>query len=282
MRSWWEMKIARSIARRRRAYDPESVRFCLGPNSWNMTLARGEVHLWLVGLDGPIAEYDSVARVLSPTEKDRGASFCLERDRLRFVAVHSALRYLVAAYTETRPEDLQFRYNPHGKPSLAPGETKLAFNLAHSEGQALYAICADHEIGVDIERVREFGDLLQIARQQFAPEEYDQLATTPDHARCELFFRYWTLKEAVVKATGAGLGQLKDFRVRLSGYEEGVLEPVKPNPVWHVRWHLQSFEPAQGYKGALAVPGSISNISARGPLNAGELIAFCREAVRQG
>jgi 4'-phosphopantetheinyl transferase len=105
------------------------------------------------------------------------------------------------------PSQLQFCYSPHGKPALADADTTgmLQFNLSHSGEIALYAVACERQIGIDIERLRPFSELEQIAKRFFSNREYEELRALSPSQQHDAFFRYWTLKEAYVKATGQGL-----------------------------------------------------------------------------
>ncbi len=96
-----------------------------------------------------------------------------------------------------------------------------------------------------------------LARRFFAPEEIRDLLAAGDTAAQEAaFFRCWTRKEAVLKATGEGL------HFPLSAFAVTLL-PGEPAAVrWDLRagaapraWTLASFEPAPGYVAALAYLG---------------------------
>jgi phosphopantetheinyl transferase len=63
-------------------------------------------------------------------------------------------------------------------------------------------------VGVDVERVRELGDMHAVAETVFPDETISALANTfgwPN--RRAFFFRFWTLGESFIKATGEGLTQ---------------------------------------------------------------------------
>ena len=103
-----------------------------------------------------------------------------------------------------RPYDLQdtpLVYGAHGKPALA-GDSPLHFNLSHADGIAA-CIVSDKECGIDCERVREYRP--NVARRVFTAAELAMLEAAPESERGLLFFRIWTLKEALAKADGAGL-----------------------------------------------------------------------------
>ena len=97
----------------------------------------------------------------------------------------------------------RIRFGENGKPYFE--ESGVSFNLSHA-GQ--YAVCAVGRgaLGCDIERMRPYSE--RVAERFFHPYETGLLASEPDPERRQaLFFRLWTLKESVLKASGKGLTQ---------------------------------------------------------------------------
>ncbi|MEV4173301.1 4'-phosphopantetheinyl transferase superfamily protein, partial [Nonomuraea sp. NPDC049709] len=116
-----------------------------------------------------------------------------------------------------------------GRPCLDRGEGRPApdFNLSHSDAWALVAVAPEGaRVGVDVERVRADLDHLALARHLYQPEEVARLLAAGPGADLTEYFRLWTAKEAFVKATGAGLGGLRDVLVRVRE-GAGVLEGVR-------------------------------------------------------
>jgi 4'-phosphopantetheinyl transferase len=202
-------------------------------------LAREDVHVWRASLDAPPPRVSAwLQALLSPDENERAARFFFERDRRRFIVGRGILRSLLGAYLGRRPGEIRFCYGPNGKPALAevkPGE-RVFFNVAHSEDAALFAFARAGEIGVDIERVRPLPDWQAIAEASFGPDELIRLRRCPEAARREEFFRAWTRQEALLKATGVGLGG----NGGAEGADDGFL--------------LHAFDPGPGFVAALAVP----------------------------
>ena len=88
-----------------------------------------------------------------------------------------------------------------GKPFF-PHWPDLHFNLSHSGGLALCGV-GEHPLGVDVERVRPRREGL--ARYVLSEEEYAWF--TLRGGDWGSLYTLWTLKEARVKCTGAGLRQ---------------------------------------------------------------------------
>ena len=126
------------------------------------------------------------------------------------------------------------------------------FSLSHAEGLAVVAIFPDREVGVDIERVRPFPAMADIAEQFFSSGERAWIAGgVPPESR---FFRCWVLREAFVKALGEGLSfPLDRFCIRPPDDRGGdgvslILKDGGSPDVDLTEWH-----PAEGFAGALAV-----------------------------
>ena len=69
----------------------------------------------------------------------------------------------------------------------------------------MIALAGHGRIGVDVEERRPCHDPDGAIRTAFAPAEQAELAAARGARKAELFFRLWTLKEALLKALGVGL-----------------------------------------------------------------------------
>jgi 4'-phosphopantetheinyl transferase len=153
------------------------------------------------------AATDSAAfqHLLDEDERRRNERFHSERDRLIFSAAHALLRAALAA----RLGEWQggFRVDDFGKPELAPpvGTPALRFNLTHTRGLVACALVDGCDIGIDAEQMDASRPLLELAEHYFAGAEIAQLRATDGAARAISFYRFWTLKEAIIKAIGEGL-----------------------------------------------------------------------------
>jgi 4'-phosphopantetheinyl transferase len=237
------------------------------PSSWrrpplDLSLAPDEVHLWRAALDRPESDIARLWPTLTLDEQERSGRLRFERDRGRFIASRGILRAILARYVGTAPAALAFTYGPRGKPAFAassasaPHVAALRFNMAHSQGLALFAVTLERAIGVDLEQIHPIEDATRIAERFFAPAERTALRILPPEQQLDAFFACWTRKEAYLKATGDGLARpLNTFAVSLAPTEPVRLLHVADAPDESARWRLEALTPALGYVAALAVAG---------------------------
>jgi phosphopantetheine--protein transferase-like protein len=238
-------------------HPPPSTRTEWRPAAEAPALASGDVHVWRAGLDRDESAVRAFRRLLSPQEQERADRFHFHKDRRHFTVARGLLRTLVARHLGCRPEEVQFRYNAHGKPLLAEaGPADLRFNVSHSHGLALFALTRGRDVGVDVERARPDFAGEDLARRFFAPAEVAVLLALPAEQRREAFFACWTRKEAYIKAVGKGLAlPLDRFEVSLRPGEPAALLAVHDDPREVARWSMRHLDPGPGYAGALAVEG---------------------------
>jgi 4'-phosphopantetheinyl transferase len=177
-------------------------------------LARDCVHVWTISTAGN-GNLDRLAEVLSGEERARAERFHFDRDRRCFIACRGTLRRLISFYTGQDPAAIRFLIGLQGKPSLVDARScDLRFNVSHSGGLALLAFSLEREIGVDVEFKRADVDFAALAEMSFSKEERAALLACPLTDRANLFYEYWTCKEACIKADGRGLSvPLDQFRV---------------------------------------------------------------------
>lgn len=97
-------------------------------------------------------------------------------------------------------EDVLFKikYTNHNRPYL---EGDIDFSISHSGNYVACAIANGFKIGCDIERIKEI-DFNDFKNVMTAPQ-WQEINQSEDPQRT--FFKYWTLKESVIKADGRGL-----------------------------------------------------------------------------
>lgn len=102
----------------------------------------------------------------------------------------------------------------------------IHWSLTHKE-HYVAAVTAPHPIGIDIEKDRPASEGLY---QRLADPQEWALATEVTQA---LFYRYWTAKEAVLKAVGKGLAGLTHCRI-VKIIDDARLELRYAQSIWQV------------------------------------------------
>jgi 4'-phosphopantetheinyl transferase len=221
-------------------------------------LKDGDVHLWRVGLDVSDAALCELRGMLSDEELQRSERYRFPVLHRRFVAGRGALRAILAGYLSMESKRLKFGYTAYGKPFLLDSPA-IQFNLSHSGGLMVAAVCRNWAIGVDIEKEDRRLHPLEIAERYFSDREREEIARADTGARHWLFFQLWTAKEAVLKATSLGLAlELSKVEVALTPLRVVTLQDEARAP--GASWHLVGFRPGENYSGTLAVAGIPSRL----------------------
>ena len=223
----------------------------------NLHLPIDEVHVWRAKLDAARVLADALAQSLNRREWDRAKRFRFERDRKRFISSHAILHLILGRYFEIDPSRLEFFYGPYGKPFVRNqnGDT-LEFSMAHSRDVALYAFARDCQIGVDIEYVEFVPEAASIAQTLFSEPERAIWRAISGNKKQELFFSWWTFKEAYGKALGCGLNLSPDqFPVLPPDTKASSGLSMEEMVGKHEGWSFKTFTPLPGYVAAIVVNG---------------------------
>lgn len=151
------------------------------------------------------------------------------------------------------------RRGPNGKPHLPPPYEHVGFNPSDSGGWCLIGLAEGADIGVDLEVRQSRPKALAVARRHFQPREVEWLEaqSDTDHA----FLRLWTLKEALFKAIGRGLGYGlgnacflpdADGRLKLAGLNGDAAPPE--------RWQCHELDLGDELVGAVVWSGAMRGV----------------------
>lgn len=200
----------------------------------------------------PLAEGQvrSLNNLLSPEELDRASRFVFASDRQLFVVAHALLRFGLSAVAGARR--WTFTADSFGKPQLDPpcGDPPLCFNLSHTHGLAACAIAYGHPVGLDVEEINPRLDFHAIAKKALSIEEQRLIASHRSSEQTALFFRFWTLKEAMVKGIGHGLTlALQDFSFGLDPLSLRIAPHLDEDPA---AWQVYESTPTPCHRLALA------------------------------
>jgi 4'-phosphopantetheinyl transferase len=185
---------------------------------------------------------------LTPPERNRANRYYFKRDRDKFVISRVFLKFLLAEYLDIDIQKVIIETDKNKKPYL-PSHSSVFFNLSHARDYSIIAL-AHSSIGIDIEFVDKNFDFKEILSTIFNQSEIDRVFNSK--RKHMTFFKFWTRKEAIVKATGKGIDDTLSDIVVLDGARkipEDILGSLKTIRVF-------SFELNEGYMASVAITGS--------------------------
>ena len=149
---------------------------------------------------------------LSKEELERRAKFIHVRAQRDYALCRAATRALLCDRLGCANHRLSFVYGDHGKPfAVVDGRpAPIGFNLSHSAPHGLIALASRGRIGVDVETRHTGRDFDGIAESVYGRHERRALAATSGDDKIRLFFRLWSMKEALIKALGTGFSLAPD------------------------------------------------------------------------
>lgn len=208
---------------------------------WVPPLIKNEIHLWGISLPTYQNSTNQLFTFLSSEEQSKAQKFPLEKIRTRFIVTHGLLRFLLNKYLNNTNITIQIIKDKYGKLKLKDPPL-LHFSITHSDEIILLAFSRERVLGVDVEKLRPQVPYLEIAERFFSHAEFQTIKQALPEKQIDLFYDYWTLKEAYLKGKGTGFySSLKD----LKNY------PSQKAQDWSfLRLTLNAF-----YKGALAISG---------------------------
>ena len=225
----------------------------------------GVVDLWLRWVQPRTGAESGAERLLTPDELERARRFASADMRALFMLGRSLLRAALSTYLGCAPQDLRLDQRcdrcgeQHGKPRLVdPGAVSdLAFNLSHAQGLVALAVCRN-DVGIDVEWRGSAETMPEVAPLLLSAAEFEALEEIPAARRSQMLLECWVRKEALLKATGEGLG--RDPR-------EVVLPLPRDEPAvyWYdgAWWSVRGLDVGPDHAGAVAVRESIASVRHR-------------------
>lgn len=219
-------------------------------------MPSGRVEVWFAFVPPPPDVLVRLRRLLSESELARASRFVRQLHRDRFVATRAIRRLVLASYLGVPAASIIFESAEVGKPAVAgQGAAGLRFNESESSGLAAYAVAQGVELGVDVEYVGTHCDGDRTVEMFGTDAERRSYRALPPEARHVGFYRWWTAKEAYLKAVGAGLRQpLDSFSVVCSADAVALVE-IAGDPVSAAQWTTTEIAPASGWVGTLVMAG---------------------------
>jgi len=207
-----------------------------------LVISNSEVHVWRINISQNLKYLEQFEALLTPEETLRAGRYKQQKDTFRFIVSRGVQRIILGQYLDTPPARLQFVLGDNKKPHLVGIDgNKVHYNLSHSGDWIVLAI-ALLPVGADVEFVDPIFPFQDILEDNFSRAEADYVGTSP-----ERFFTLWTRKEAILKATGQGLGDHLKITPALDG--EHILESSLIGT--NKNWLLHGFNIAPGYIGTV-------------------------------
>ncbi|RCS40638.1 hypothetical protein DTL42_25035 [Bremerella cremea] len=218
-----------------------------------LEIAQNELHLWRISLEEGLDSVDQLQKQLSEAEQVRAGKFFREAQAQQFVVYHAALRDILARYVGVRPREIAYETGQFGKPNVVSVQADgLRFNLTHSGELAVVAVSRGAEVGVDIERTRVVRSFASMLERCLSQAERKDVCDHHEDDRHRHFLRFWTHKEAYLKAIGVGL------RAPLDQLTLDLLAPEGRKVVNHFHLfpkqpviRLMELAPCEGFVGAV-------------------------------
>ncbi|MDE0065795.1 MAG: 4'-phosphopantetheinyl transferase superfamily protein [Acidimicrobiaceae bacterium] len=144
---------------------------------------------------------------LDAHERSRWQSYRSSAAQRRYGLCRAALRAVLCGRIGCPNNSLAFIPVEGGKPFALVDDVpvSISFNVSHSGNHGLIAVASSGRVGVDVEERVPRRKLENLIEGVFSPQEQAELTSLDGYRRLHMFFRFWTIKEALVKAWGKGL-----------------------------------------------------------------------------
>lgn len=189
-------------------------------------------------------------------------------DRRRYLVAHIGLRDALAQRLGLDPRDVRLGNDPcpvccssdHGRPISMDDPASTHWSISHTDGLVAIAV-GSSALGIDVESIAGAGDTEFLDHVGTHPDDAASIASVAslhgDQVLGRTRLARWARLEAVLKATGAGLGiDPSTVAVGVSGPR--TLTPPAPRPDCDRPSPLTvtDLDVGQGHVGALAVAGT--------------------------
>jgi len=187
---------------------------------------------------------DSLA---TPADRRHARRYCPIARQTQSLAARVLLRALLEAATGVPGRIWRIQKCADGRTAgWANGMVQgLPVSVSHSQNRVACAVSTNRAIGVDLEYCRPDRDVLAIAGYAFAD---DEIAAVREGG-ASVFYRIWTMREAIAKASGAGMAAMLGRRIFGSKADAEKLEAKVDGQ----RYLLEHRNLSDGYSLSLAV-----------------------------
>lgn len=173
------------------------------------------IHVWYAYYSVLDQNYLFLSTLISMEEKQKAAGFKKSDDARRYIMRHGIVRFILGHYIGEDPAKIQIVRTKSGKPYLyLEGKfSNVRFSLSHTDEMVCLGITRNYEIGLDIVKTNSHTPFSEIEHYLFTLGEKSWIEQTIPDQRLMHFFRIWSLKEALLKATGSDVSIMKEADV---------------------------------------------------------------------
>lgn len=143
----------------------------------------------------------NLTKYLSASEKHKASKYFQFKDRNRYVITRVLLKSILSKFSNKAIDAIEIDIDKNKKPFLV-NHPSIHFNISHSNDYSVIVV-SDTELGIDIEHINPVFDYKEIIPTIFNSQEIESVLTSTSSK--DLFFKYWTRKEAIVKCIGKGI-----------------------------------------------------------------------------
>ncbi len=192
-----------------------------------------KLHIWRIKTINFISELKDFKLILEAAEIERFLKYKTETDRQTRIICRAVLRTLLGRYLTIDPKKIQFKLDHQKKPNLKSiDDENLHFNVSHSGDWILIAV-SENPVGIDLEKINASFIYQNLLDFSFNADEQNDIQTSNfSHYN---FYRLWTRKEALLKATGKGLIDELAFIPSLNGNHQNPIQLTGSVKSWHIK-----------------------------------------------
>ncbi|CAD5222328.1 unnamed protein product [Bursaphelenchus xylophilus] len=170
------------------------------------------------------SDYRKAIQCVDEGDYEKITAFRHKEDTLACLAGRLFLRRAVVEMAKTPWHEIDIQRTERGKPFIVkPENFNIGLNASHQGDYTVFATSCTDKVGVDVMRLdmargNKTADqyINSMAKSASADELKNMRTQATDQMKMTMFYRYWCLKEALLKATGQGIVEdlsRYDFRI---------------------------------------------------------------------
>ncbi|UHG91358.1 4'-phosphopantetheinyl transferase family protein [Spirosoma oryzicola] len=170
-------------------------------SGWAVCSFCDEVAVFRLFLPADLQVNPYLLTLLQPDEWERAERFRRISDRNRFVYGRALTKIVIGKLVDRKPATIRLVTGINKKPLIA-SFSAVHFNVSHAGDWIMLAV-SKAEVGVDLEKEEDNFTFQDILSTSFSAEEQAFIGGSNNPKK--EFYRLWTRKEALVKATAKGI-----------------------------------------------------------------------------